>query len=996
MSKIPVAKGGFRSWLTKNDEKPTKSVIYEPKLQNHHDRIRNKENLEDMEQEHRQQTSSSSFSLVNPEPTAEDYARFDADRRFREKARDVRVAQRVATNSARNSLTPERHPERTSGGSASDQYFTPAHESLDEMEDFETPQTSKKEENPRRSAEKTPTSRFSDYRLSAGTDSVPASSDHRQVYTNYLSRRLDQNFAKMQEMIFSGKPEDRAEELAGTAGIEKYKHIEKTPSPKRGRTPSPKYEKVETPILQSSSYVSTLVTAHQLHMKYAETSVKVEQQMTKAESLAKLAEYSKKPELAPKKKKTRRRESDTDQTDTSGYFELEDEIRVAKKWEVIKDIKGRIEKINKVQQCTQDIVTKKKYEWSHSDKTLFENIDNWISLPFKIFDRETSRQKLSLNKRIIEATKQFAKVSKMFGKQAHRDTMDRSRDRRRSSSVLRISPEIAPQTPSASFVDHSSQASVHPRELQDVSTQMTPRTKDEETQMTQRSPKSIGIEPLDLSGLNGPKRPSSLVGKPVQQAEPTIQQADIDAMLNGIQLLDTSLETIDIRARPSLPKEPEVDNHVNNRSHLMKDISFPSAPSTPEMTPRSGRASLDSASARRLSEGIAHYLEQFKKEQETLDGQAEPEQEIIVEQREKEPETPKPADNPTPSIQVTSPTNSADTLTTPTWSLESFPATQEIKQEPEDVEESQEFDADATQFEHEREDSEKHHLLQTEETPKPSTVVEEVAEEEKPLPRPGEEEEGDETKRFRNHDEFEDNSEEEDVPTNVTADDSADDSMFLLNDKVRKTMNRALPEYSENHDESKQRKMTFAEGSPSTLGGSQQSYLQIPGPIMITKALEFQENLRGVDWVEAQSIWQPPSFADLNMDFYDHFDYFDSFSTLLWGSTVELMNKTYLKFGKKLTTQQEKNFETEALEMMRREFGVESKENEWCREVKLTNKLDGMNPLELDWRYDVRRGVGEGEKQRYQWQQIQMKAIDQRFSWKHLKNSNSMVQENSD
>uniref|UniRef100_A0A8R1ETF8 Uncharacterized protein n=1 Tax=Caenorhabditis japonica TaxID=281687 RepID=A0A8R1ETF8_CAEJA len=38
-------------------------------------------------------------------------------------------------------------------------------------------------------------------------------------------------------------------------------------------------------------------------------------------------------------------------------------------------------------------------------------------------------------------------------------------------------------------------------------------------------------------------------------------------------------------------------------------------------------------------------------------------------------------------------------------------------------------------------------------------------------------------------------------------------------------MNRALPEYSENHDESKKRKRTFAEGSPSTLGGSQQSYL---------------------------------------------------------------------------------------------------------------------------------------------------------------------------
>uniref|UniRef100_A0A8R1IBX3 Uncharacterized protein n=1 Tax=Caenorhabditis japonica TaxID=281687 RepID=A0A8R1IBX3_CAEJA len=37
-------------------------------------------------------------------------------------------------------------------------------------------------------------------------------------------------------------------------------------------------------------------------------------------------------------------------------------------------------------------------------------------------------------------------------------------------------------------------------------------------------------------------------------------------------------------------------------------------------------------------------------------------------------------------------------------------------------------------------------------------------------------------------------------------------SKVLYNNKVRKTMNRALPEYSENHDESKKRKMTFAKG----------------------------------------------------------------------------------------------------------------------------------------------------------------------------------------
>uniref|UniRef100_A0A8R1IS61 MADF domain-containing protein n=2 Tax=Caenorhabditis japonica TaxID=281687 RepID=A0A8R1IS61_CAEJA len=49
--------------------------------------------------------------------------------------------------------------------------------------------------------------------------------------------------------------------------------------------------------------------------------------------------------------------------------------------------------------------------------------------------------------------------------------------------------------------------------------------------------------------------------------------------------------------------------------------------------------------------------------------------------------------------------------------------------------------------------------------------------------------------------------------------------MFSLTEAtVRKTMNRALPEYSENHEESKTRKRTFAEGSRSTLGGSQQSY----------------------------------------------------------------------------------------------------------------------------------------------------------------------------
>uniref|UniRef100_A0A1I7TF06 Cytoplasmic protein n=1 Tax=Caenorhabditis tropicalis TaxID=1561998 RepID=A0A1I7TF06_9PELO len=43
-----------------------------------------------------------------------------------------------------------------------------------------------------------------------------------------------------------------------------------------------------------------------------------------------------------------------------------------------------------------------------------------------------------------------------------------------------------------------------------------------------------------------------------------------------------------------------------------------------------------------------------------------------------------------------------------------------------------------------------------------------------------------------------------------------------------------------------------------------------------------------------------------------------------------------------------------------------------------------MMPYELDYRYDVRRALPEAEKQKYQWQQVQMTVIADRYPKRQL------------
>lgn len=153
---------------------------------------------------------------------------------------------------------------------------------------------------------------------------------------------------------------------------------------------------------------------------------------------------------------------------------------------------------------------------------------------------------------------------------------------------------------------------------------------------------------------------------------------------------------------------------------------------------------------------------------------------------------------------------------------------------------------------------------------------------------------------------------------------------------------------------------------------------------MIQNVVHFQDKLRGVDWIGAQEVWQPPTFTDLNMDYYDHFDYFDSFAMLLWGGVVELFNDKYAKFGRKMTVAEEKTFGEEVWEMLKSDYGVESRRREWSMDVPLSARLQGRMPFDLEYRFDLRRNLPKEEKQLYKWQQFQMQTIAARYPRKEL------------
>ncbi|PIC42778.1 hypothetical protein B9Z55_009742 [Caenorhabditis nigoni] len=993
MSKIPVAKKGFRSWLSTNEGKPSKSVLYEQKYQIHHDRIRNKENMSEGEGH-----SSSFVSMVNPQPTAADYERYDADRRLKEKARDMRVAQRSASSSARNSLSMTPEPKELSP--SSDQYFTPKRESGSGLEDeFVTPSTSKKDRRQKRETDVTTP-------LSTKPPRYMSSEEHA-YYTTCLSRKMEENFTKMHDLVLSGHTleEARKQAIAETtrtdnrsprssarrssvettvivnrsssqpAPIEKLNSI-----PLFSRTSSPGPSRSNDPSTVHTSYVDTLVATHRMHMQYADrVVVSVEKQMTKLESMKFLQNLA---SLSPAAEEAKRRRMAADALRKL----VETNEQREKKLEVVRDLKDRIRKITDVQLSTHQLVSNRPFKGDPYNERLLKSLDGWTSLPFHEFDVQTARELHLLQKKMLTTIEKFKNVASL-----HRNNnSNRSFNTSRKSIAMKIIPS------QHSTEASSSEPSRNPpnQPTREAATQVTARLAD--VAMTQTSPRRVVVEPLDLSSLEKsslekrhsssqttPPRPSEdasqqtvFIEQPVVQSgaacddtsktaalsitTPTI--LDIDEMLNSIQLHNESLETID------------------SFSHFKSDISYPSVSSEPsvETTPRSGRVSLDPESARRLSSGLSQLLDKIKKDNESIEKKIEPEAEAEVEVN-----TENEVSHPPPIIQEDSPSAESEV-----HSSNQSPPTNEDSEVELNL-----CDHDATQFEHEMEEQEEQRQLresiQTPTPPKPSEENYDAGGYSQNYIDPEDEE--DETKKFTNNDEFERSLEDEQSDSLIREfNDSADDSGFLLDNKPAPRLKSIFDNVPTSDLRSDTPRISNV-ANESTFNHldmeeyCQKDYLPEIGPVMIHKAIELQDEIRGLDWISAQNVWKPPSFEDIQMDFYDHFDYFDSYSVLLWGAVVDFINVNYLKFGRKLTESEERTFEKEALEMLEKEFGAESKKKEWSKEVKMSKKLEGMIPYELDYRYDIRRGLPETERQKYQWQQMQMTVIADRFPKKKLR-----------
>lgn len=932
--------------------------------------------------------SSSAFvSMVNPQPTAEDYERYDADRRIREKARNMRVAQRSASSSARNSISLTPEPKETSP--SNDQYFTPKRESSDGMdEEFVTPSTSQKEKRREFLQDVTP--------VSSKPPRQRSTEEHR-YYTTCLSRKMEENFSRMQDLVFSGHSvkEAREKALEETSGSHRSprtlsrRSIEETTVivnrsssqpppietlnsfPRVMRTESPGPSRVkEAPVIRTS-YVDTLVATHQMHMQYADrVVVSVEKQMTKLESMKLLQNLA---ALSPVAKEAQRRRMAAEALRKL----VETKEQTDKKLEVIRDLKDRIAKITNVQLATHKLVSSRPFQGDPYNERLLKSLDGWVSLPFDEFDVQTARELQALHKKMLVTIEKFKNVASL-----HRNSSNRSFNTGRRSIAMRILPSELFNAGSSS---DTPRRPLNEEQTREAATQVTARLAD--VAMTQTSPRRIGVEPLDLSSLEKrhsssqttpPRAPETVLTEDASQQTVPVEDppkamtlsmtaptmVDIDEMLNSIQLHNESLETID------------------PLSHFKSDISYPPISPAPsaESTPRSGRVSLDSESARRLSAGVSHFLEKIKKDNESFEKSATSETETKQEQ---------PMNDSPPVIQVDSPPST--TQTSEVSSQNQSPPVNEESEVELNIDEHE-----TTQFEHEMEEQEEQRMLRENAvTPTPPKQLERefVVDEYQSYIDPEDDE--DETKKFANSDEFERSLEEEvsDPRDSLGLDGSADDSGFLLDNRPAPPL-KSIFDNQPRSPSSDLRADTprVSDAANETTFGSldmeeycQNYFLGEITPVMISKAIEFQNELRGLDWITAQDVWTPPSFEKINMDFYDHFDYFDSYSLLIWGAVVDLINVNYLKFGRKLTEIEEQEFEKEASEMLQREYGPESKKVEWNKEVKISKKLAGMMPYDLDYRYDVRRGIPDSDKQKYQWQQVQMSVIADRYPRKQLR-----------
>ncbi|CAO4369562.1 unnamed protein product [Caenorhabditis nigoni] len=819
--------------------------------------------------------------MVNPQPTAADYERYDADRRLKEKARDMRVAQRSASSSARNSLSMTPEPKELSP--SSDQYFTPKRESGSGLEDeFVTPSTSKKDRRRRSSGSRDVTP------LSTKPPRYMSSEEHA-YYTTCLSRKMEENFTKMHDLVLSGHTleEARQQAIAETtrtdnrsprssarrssvettvivnrsssqpAPIEKLNSI-----PLFSRTLSPGPSRSNDPPTVHTSYVDTLVATHRMHMQYADrVVVSVEKQMTKLESMKSLAS------LSPAAEEAKRRRMAADALRKL----VETNEQKDKKLEVVRDLKDRIRKITDVQLSTHQLVSNRPFKGDPYNERLLKSLDGWTSLPFHEFDVQTARELHLLQKKMLTTIEKFKNVASL-----HRNNnSNRSFNTSRKSIAMKIIP--SQHSTEASSSEPSRNPPNHP--TREAATQVTARLAD--VAMTQTSPRRVGVEPLDLSSLEKsslekrhsssqttPPRPSEDASQQTIFTEPVVQPEaacddtsktaalsittptilDIDEMLNSIQLHNESLETID------------------SFSHFKSDISYPSVSSEPsvETTPRSGRVSLDPESARRLSSGLSQLLDKIKKDNESIEKKIEPEAEAEVEVN-----TENMVSDPSPIIQEDSPSAGSEAGSEVHSSNQSPPTNEDSEVE------LNLCDHDATQFEHEMEEQEEQRQLresiQTPTPPKPSEENYDAGGYSQNYIDPEDEE--DETKKFTNNDEFERSLEDEQSDSLIREfNDSADDSGFLLDNKPAPRLKSIFDNVPTSDLRSDTPRISNV-ANDSTFNHldmeeyCQKDYLPEIGPVMIHKAIELQDEIRGLDWISAQNVWKPPSFEDIQMDF---------------------------------------------------------------------------------------------------------------------------------
>ncbi|CAI5446179.1 unnamed protein product [Caenorhabditis angaria] len=851
----------FNKWKESSSNSKPSSVLYSPKYREH--------------REKRENSEKNSFSLRDPSPTRKDFEEFDADRRFREHAREIRQASRnemrTPTKGERNSSNVHfQSPEPNN--SPPEMFYTPMRHpptpsSNDEL--FQTPMSSN----------------LGEYNHLSNLDKLRIRQKLLDEQMNRSFENMSKTFGRVEETP-EKQPEhiNPVKEVRKTPESDRFSLLESIENSPRVFSP-PKHsvarilqvEQHKTTIGGASSenmtYVETLICASQMQRKYSEDAEKMEKQIEKLENIKKRLDGGK-------------------------------ERNEERKKEMINELRQKIEQIRKIRKMIGELENRKngRVEDDSDDEKELENLVVLEEIDdMHLFENQYTRHLRRLSKEfklLLNAFNQnlAAKKERKNRRAMLRNSISNSR---RNSEAIKIEPLITKC---------------------DTSTQMTSRIDEENEEVEEKekesTPRKAGVEPLDLSGLE----------KKVEDEKIAV----LDQMLDSIVLNDDkSLEDAPFFMNAQNISFQNADDSLLNRSESFRKFEsvFPSRPSSAaEETPptKSARGSLDLASARKLSAGIAHFLELHQKELEE-------------------------------------------------------------KQVAENV-----IGKDETE------------------------IVEEVIKEKNVGLESAsifEQEEGDETKKFVIRDEYEDDFEDENLSnesqtnsvieeksirekSEVSMNDSADDSGFLLSNKPAPKLKSLLdgsPVFQ--HLADTPRKEVDLE---ETLNGEDEEENRVDidvccrdlvasfGEVMISKAVEHQNELRGCDWLTALNVWQPATLLQQYKieDLDDPYDVFDSFWIDIWGSIVEILNEKYLKYSPNSPISADKieQFKKEAKEYLDSEYGANSRNVEWHREMKVCKKVENLMLYHVDYRFEVRRMMTEHEKQRYRFAQLQMNGICHRYT----------------